>query len=605
MGEGERYVYTTLREGLQIFKTINDLLSDKVGMKKKLVEIPVNELTTDPELAKLRDFCQGYAAYASSLYISKKIDVILAKEEYQAPEEERDLSMLILDDSLIEKTFMKQMLVPIYTSLIKHGDTENVFTPSTLPSFVKDVFDKYVEMTAKNAGTHPKWEKMALEGYQFRIMDEFLVLEGFMDKSAPHVSQVEQKISFKPTYPNEIAGNKEAKRNMTRWSDRIVLYDLNEQKNPLLEMGGLPWSVLFDGLPGTGKTSMFRMMMTLVSDRCEQIGLPDPYIFLIDQSIKDEYYGKTGKILGSKLEPTKDPTRISLGFFDDIDLLTSTRHDAQGADNDINNIIMQYLDGAAYSVVEDRGSVMNFAASNDPTGLDNAMRNRFRARLLVDGPITAEDFADINTILLGKFLKSGLLKMKDGYEPFATQDRLRKDGTWTGGDVASFMAEDFHEKYKSASILDFGTFMAELKEKNENITGRSVKAISESIRERAANFDIPREWFDNHSHFLDLSYDKKVKKLAELYTPITPPVMFEEAQKYFDSEQRYAVADAERHIKDVVNSLRYNQEGRIQFLKEIVQEFEDDGKTPSVVQLKTLEESVQGLKMNAMEDGKK
>jgi len=83
---------------------------------------------------------------------------------------------------------------------------------------------------------------------------------------------------------------------------------------------------------------------------------------------------------------------------DDIDLLTSNRESAQGADNDVNNVLMQYLDGA---FTLRRGNVINFAASNRPAGLDDAMRNRFNDRVLIDGPTTAEDFADMLYIMGG------------------------------------------------------------------------------------------------------------------------------------------------------------------------------------------------------------
>jgi len=332
--------------------------------------------------------------------------------------------------------------------------------------------------------------------------------------------------------------------------------------NPILELGGLAWTSLYDGLPGTGKSSLFRLAMTLLQEISEQIGT-EFKIFTVDQSIKDEYYGKTGKLLLEKLKCTEDPTKLSLGILDDIDLLTSSRDDAQGADNDINNILMQYLDGV---FTLRRGNVINFAASNKPTGLDDALRNRFNDRLLIDGPTTAEDFADITLILGGKLFDNDLVKIEKGYDPFATQ--YSKDGAeHIQENVAAYMAEEFQAQ-KNASLLDFGRFVAALKEKNPKITGRSSRAIIEAVKERSADFDIPKEWLSNRAAYFEQPYDSKVAMLIELYQPITPDMLFQEAQRYFDSEERFASTEAEGHVSRGYNNMMWDVQAQLQYYQE-------------------------------------
>jgi predicted DNA binding CopG/RHH family protein len=306
----------------------------------------------------------------------------------------------------------------------------------------------------------------------------------------------------------------------------------------------------------------------------------------VDQSIKDEYYGKTGKILLQRLSATQNPGMLSLGILDDIDLLTSTRDDAQGADNDINNILMQYLDGV-FTVR--RGNVINFAASNKPTGLDEALRNRFNDRLVIDGPVTGEDFADMVHILGGKLLEKGLIQIETGYQPFATQF-IREEAQAKATDVAAYMADEL-QKYRRASLLDFGKFMAELKQKNPRITGRSAKAIIEAIKERAADFDIPAEWFTNRAEFLDLPYDAKVQKLAELYRPITPDILFQEAQRYFDSEERFARTEAEGHVMRGYNNLLWDVQAQIKYYEEQATQ----GQQSAVVKLEALKGMVRQI----------
>lgn len=564
MSNLERDTYLAIREGMQLFSAVTDLLAEKVGLKQLLIATPSSDLSANQELNRLRGFCHNYATYAASLFLTQKMDAIIRSEGVEASEKKQDASdmPLSLDSSQPEKSVIRRLLAPVYAYLVKQMETGKEFESSLVFAVcVKDIFDKYVQLALQAKDAHPELDRH-LQGYQFRILDEFLVLEAYENKSISAVPAAAQAITFTPIRPQEIVGNRNAKRKIVRYVQRLALYDPVKQMNPILELGGLAWTSLYDGLPGTGKSSLFRLAMTQLKELSDQIGFKFA-IFTVDQSIKDEYYGKTGKILLQRLSVTQNPALVSLGILDDIDLLTSSRDDAQGADNDINNILMQYLDGA-FTVR--RGNVINFAASNKPTGLDDALRNRFNDRLLIDGPSTAEDFADICLILAGKMFEKNLVKIEKGYEPFATQfspEHLEKD------DVAAYMADEF-SKYKNATLLDFGKFVAELKAKNPKITGRSSRAIIEAIKERSADFDLPPEWFANRDIFFDQPYEKKISMLTELYQPITPDILFQEAQRYFDSEARFANTEAEGHVMRGYNNLMWDVQAQIRYYQEQV-----------------------------------
>lgn len=564
MSNVERDTYLAIREGMQVFECLTALLAEKAGLKQKLIATPTSELTGNAEIERLRGFCHDYATFSASLYVSRKMDAIIRAEGVETSEKQADLSdlPLSLDSVQPEKAVIRRLLAPIYAYLIKQTDTGEQFESSlAFAVIVKDVFDKYTALVLAQKDAYPELERH-LRGYQFRIMEEFLVLEGYEDKSISAAPAATQALTFQPIRPEEIVGNRNAKKKIIRYIERLTLYDFQRQLNPILELGGLAWTSLYDGLPGTGKSSLFRLAMTQLQELSEQLGLKFA-IFTVDQSIKDEYYGKTGKILLQRLSITQDPNILSLGILDDIDLLTSSRDDAQGADNDITNILMQYLDGV---FTLRRGNVVNFAASNKPTGLDDALRNRFNDRLLIDGPTTAEDFADIMLILGGKLFKNDLVRIKKGYEPFATQVSGREEAK-NSMDVAAYMAEEF-QKYKGATLLDFGRFVAQLKEKNPKITGRSSRAIMEAIKERSADFDLPREWFENRSLYFEQPFETKTRMLIELYKPVTPDILFQEAQRYFDSEERFAQTEAEGHVTRGYNTLMWDVQAQIQYYQE-------------------------------------
>ena len=560
MGTKERDLYLAVREGLQVFRAMANILSDKVGLKRKIAETPTAQLGTDPDVAQLRGFCHHFATFAASTFIHKRLAKIDTEE---GAGEEPDLSVLRLESSQPADSVIRRLVAPIFSQLVTHVDKGAVFAdPGELVEFTRAVFARYAEL-AETEGARYTTLAHHVQGYRFRILDDFCDLEGYRDVAVSSAPATASKKSFQPIQPEEIVGNRAAKRKIVRYIERLALYDATEGMNPVLALGGLSWSNLFDGPPGTGKSSIFRLAMTQLADLAEHVGLPY-HIVTIDQSIKDEYYGKTGKLLLEKLRVTQDDKALSLVVFDDIDLLTSTRQDAQGGDNDVNNIIMQYMDGV-FPVR--RGNVVNLAASNEPTGVDDALRNRFNDRLLIDGPTTAEDFADMVMLLGGDLIERKLLRAELGYQPFESQDTREDGGGWSNDDVASYMAERF-QSHGGKSVLEFGQFVAALKEDNPLITGRSMKAILEAIKERSASFDVPREWFEDHSLFLDLPYAQKVQKLAELYAPIDPDVLFQEAQRYFDSEERFRATEASSHVERGYNSRLWNVQSELRFLED-------------------------------------
>ena len=577
MNDLERNTYIALRDGLQIFKAVYQLLSDKTELKKKIVASA--DQLNDPVIDLVRGFCGNYATFAAAKYVEKKLNAILQAAGHGDSAEGLDLSQIQLQTNMPEDSAIKRLLAPIYANLIKHKENREVFkSEEEFPTFCRDIFAHYVRLAREREANYQQFQPH-LDGYVFRLMDEFVSLQSYEDVSVSTGAVSEANKTFARINANAIVGNQLAKRKILRYIDRLALYDKTRQKNPILELGGLSWTNLFDGPPGTGKSSLFRLAMTRLDERCAQIGMPYQ-IVSIDQSIKDEFYGKTGKILLQKLNATQNTDVLTIVIFDDIDLLTSTRSDAQGADNDVNNIIMQYLDGV-YTVR--RGNVINFAASNKPTGLDGAMRNRFSDRLLIDGPVSAEDFADMVHILAKDLLQHQLIKADNGYEPFGTQKIARSD-------VAEYMAEKL-SRSKTSTLLGFGQFMYELKQQNEFITGRSTKAIIDAVMERSADFDVPEEWFGDHALYFAKGYEEKLAALKSLYRPITAEVLFQEAQRYFDSEQRYAATESQEQISNGVNRLMWDIQAQIEFYQQQLQQH-DEGAAIKLHRLKAQLEQV-------------
>lgn len=585
-GDIGRNCYMAIRDGMGIFKTISTLLAERTGLRTKIANTDPTQTAIDSEIKKLREFCFGFASYAASLYIARKLHA-----DYPEEHEKSDVAALKLDLNTSESMAMAYLLAPVYQPLIQQKANKDVFgDPKEFPHLVTDVFDQYARLALQQKDKHADLLPH-IDGYTWRIMDSFLELKGYENKTLPTIT-VGETPAFQPIETREIVGNGNAKREINRAVERMVLYDPQEQMNPVLELGGLFWTTLFDGPPGTGKSSLQKLAMTRLSELAPLVGMKYN-IVAVDQSIKDEFYGKTGKLLLGKLSATSAQNILTLCMFDDIDLLTSSRDDAQGADNDINNIIMQYLDGV---FTRRLGNVINYAASNKPDGLDDALRNRFNYRLLIDGPVTNEDFADMLNLTGGKMIKNGLLAMEAGYTPFATQDEFGEHGWTQAAGVSAYMAEQFADR-KNATMLEFGTFMADLKKKNPLITGRSMNAIMEAVKNRCADFDIPEEWFADRSRFLDQPFARKKEMLKDLYVKITPDVLFQEAQRYFDSEERYANNEQQKRIGSGYDNMMFDMEAQIQFYEEQIRQ----GDTSMVVRLGALEARVREMRVKGAE----
>ncbi len=557
MNELEANVFNIIRESAQIFKEVVSHLSEKTQWDK--IRFKHGQLT-DPVFQQYSAFINGFAGYVASTYAANRLEFLVEKEEEKIDE---DLSAHMPRLIVPSELFLSDILRPLYQALIpqhkamkkrkdKPGDTSPLrFSgPEGFINYAITVFRINAERALEQRDKTKEFEKH-LEGVQWRVMDDFITFEGYNVTNQQMAPRKGKKLDFTPVSPNEIAGNEEAKHEICRYVERMLLYDSREGKNPVLVLGGLPWTILFDGIPGTGKTTTFRMAMTILSELAERAGIPYE-IIMIDQSVKDMYYGKTGQQLLTRLQPTHDPKTLSIVIADDIDLLTSSRADAQGADNDINNILMQYFDGA---LTVRRGNVLNFAASNDPTRLDRAIRNRFGYRLELKGPVTAEDMADMIVLLNKRHMERGILVADVGYTPFATQDIRKEDGTWTLTEEILPVESDLLPKKMPRSIHEVGVYLADLKKQVPSFSGRSVKAIVDNAHARAANWDVPREWLFDPKSYRDRPYAEKESMVISLYKNISINAIVQEAARIADSERRYTEAalieDAERFARDI------------------------------------------------------
>ncbi|HEX5692402.1 MAG TPA: AAA family ATPase, partial [Roseiflexaceae bacterium] len=258
----------------------------------------------------------------------------------------------------------------------------------------------------------------------------------------------------------------------------------------------------------------------------------------------DEYYGQTAKKLRALLDRARNPKALVLLFFDDVDLLLLSRGDPGmgGADKDVLNLTMQFLDGAFTTHI---GNAQTYAATNEPTATDSALRQRFHHREAIDGPEDWDDYAALIGIKLARQLKRGLVQV-GGELPTPQMSQASGVGSQEVGvrsivdRARSLIPNSQLPTPHRMSWRELGELCAEFKRKNPRFTGRPIESVTQKLLAESADFDVPEQWFEDPALYLNKPYDEKVALLTSLYRPITGVMIAEELERYFNSEQRYA-----------------------------------------------------------------
>ena len=367
--------------------------------------------------------------------------------------------------------------------------------------------------------------------------------------------------------PSEVVGNHIAKYQSLRLAKMLMAYDFERKLNPFAELGGFIFTFMGDGKPGTGKTTLIQMMAGLLDGYCKTAGYPFRYQnFSIDQI--DSYQGKSGQNAKAFIDSVIDPGLIAFGTIDDIDQVAGKRGDRQSSagQQEVTAVFMGAFAGANTVV---RGNCTFGMFSNYPENVDDALRQRAGARFLVDGPQSRDDYIDILALLLGKNHSIPL----GSHDLFAAQE-IKK------AVAASF--EGYSRPHEEGLIkvwdkvqgelgaLDtlakLGTYLKAIQAADERFTGRAVKNITDAVKVRAMDFELPDEWMENPDLFLFKGYDEKLAMIKGLTTPITVDMVIQEINRYADSEFRYADKSDEVAIMGMVRDFGRQEEAKRRYL---------------------------------------
>ena len=429
---------------------------------------------------------------------------------------------------------------------------------ATVSAYAEQLMEK-IALRAHNTG-----RLVPFTGASWRIEADDLTLRGF--EPASKAAAASLVMTFKK--PNEVVGNHIAKYQALKLSKMLMAYDFDRHLNPFAELGGFIFTFMGDGKPGTGKTTLIQMMAGLINDYCLNAGYPFRYQNLSTDSI-DSYQGKSAQNAKAFINTIIDPSVIGFGTIDDIDQLAGKRGDRQSSAGqlEITAVLMESFAGANTVV---RGNCTFGMFSNYPENVDDALRQRAGARFLVDGPVSRDDYIDILNLLMGK---NHDIPLGD-HEAYAAQ-QIKK------AVAASFESharphEDgllrVYERVQSQigdldTLAKMGTYLKGIQEADDRFTGRAIKNITDAVKVRAMDFELPDEWMEEPDLFLFKDYDTKLAMIKDLRQPITVDMVIQEINRYADSEFRYADKSDEVAIENAVREMGRMEEAKRRYLE--------------------------------------
>ncbi|KAL4019750.1 hypothetical protein IC575_018506 [Cucumis melo] len=179
----------------------------------------------------------------------------------------------------------------------------------------------------------------------------------------PHVNSTENEISW-----DNIAGYDQQKREI---EDSILMTLHNPELFDDIAHGtrrrfesNRPRAVLFEGPPGTGKTSSARVI-------ANQAGVPLVYVPL--EVIMSKYYGESERLLGKVFSLANELSTGAIIFLDEVDSFAISRDsEIHEATRRVLSVLLRQIDG-----FEQDRKVIVIAATNRKQDLDPALISRF------------------------------------------------------------------------------------------------------------------------------------------------------------------------------------------------------------------------------------
>ena len=108
-------------------------------------------------------------------------------------------------------------------------------------------------------------------------------------------------------------------------------------------------------------------------------------------------------------------------------------------------------------------------------------------------------------------------------------------------------------------MADVGTYLHMIKEAEPRFTGRAIKNVTDAIKMRAMDIELPDEWFEKPEAFMHKGYDEKKAMIEELRGPFSMDMVMQEINRYADSEFRYSDKSDDAAVEKLLRDARLRE----------------------------------------------
>jgi hypothetical protein len=120
---------------------------------------------------------------------------------------------------------------------------------------------------------------------------------------------------------------------------------------------------------------------------------------------------------------------------------------------------------------------------------------------------------------------------------------------------------------KLDTLAKMGAYLKAIQQADDRFTGRAIKNITDAVKVRAMDFDLPDIWMENPDLFLFKPYEEKLSMIRGLMQPITVEMVVQEINRYADSEFRYSDKSDEVAIEGMVREFGRTEEAKRRYLE--------------------------------------
>lgn len=339
----------------------------------------------------------------------------------------------------------------------------------------------------------------------YKLVGSDFCITGFEAMTEAHAAGVE----FNRVELSHIVGNRDAKHKARRLAERLLCYDKETKRNPMHDLGGLPFLRMGHGEPGTGKSLQISATATMLHDLCELIGLPFLFWPMPDNLIST-FQGGSGERTIEWMKPLRDSGKIVYAPVDDAEnnLEDRTRQGVSAGVREVVSVFLRNTEGA-YAVNHGNSVIELF--TNLPEQLDKAVLSRIMDRFYIGGAMTREDFLDQDFLWWKRFkaIDPDFINLTDPKDyKFLSRQKLTKSISQIYESLDKPSEERIRgvfdkvsRKYNPTEHDFFAHFFYAVKQEYPFFTSRDVRNIQAAVNERIMDFDFDPQWLDDPAMF--------------------------------------------------------------------------------------------------------